>query len=200
LAGLSKVVTIVLSLVAVTVCRTPNPECDAGGCYRAGLGQILGVLTNVFAGVALLAQGIVAIAAMPKMKLFLQNRSGNFVFTEHNPASHIDENIDSLQASLIYSLPREKVLAAVAVASAGAIIVAITISTTAITISTTTYHCCYHHLYYSSTRCGGRRSLTRSILLFQWQISSLIVSNCPLWRARSGLKRLAKPRSRDLPQ
>ena len=38
----------------------------------------------------------------------IQNRLGMFEFTEHNPSSHLDEDVVSLDASLIYNLHREK--------------------------------------------------------------------------------------------
>jgi hypothetical protein len=107
-AKLSQLVTILLSLIAVLICHSPLPQCSQH-CYSSGEpGNILGILTNVFAGICLVYTGLLTVQAMPCYMLRLKNQRGMFSFTEHNPASHLDAEVPSLFASLIYNLRRDK--------------------------------------------------------------------------------------------
>ena len=96
-----------MSLGALWLCKTSDPACTEI-CYIGGDGFIVGITTNVVAGLQLFYAFYNMIMTMPFMLRRKKEKAGEFVFTEHNPASRLDELFSSLKASLIYDLHRAK--------------------------------------------------------------------------------------------
>ena len=89
------------------ICKSPHPTCQPE-CFNNGAGATLGIVTQVCTGIFGLIHLCISVFHMAKFKLWLQDRSGTFYLTEHDPSSHLDTVMPSLKASLVYNLHREK--------------------------------------------------------------------------------------------
>ena len=106
-AKMNQIFLLTMGLAAVSGCKGGNASC-VELCLVVGDGFILGITANVVSGLVFAYETYSMITTMKIVIQARNDRAGEFFFTEHNPASHLDERKSSRNASLIYDLHREK--------------------------------------------------------------------------------------------
>jgi hypothetical protein len=90
-----------------SACGTDKAACSEL-CYARGDGFIYAIVIQVFSAICFVFSMIYMIRTMKVVVEYLKSKSGLFVWTEYNAASHLDTQVDSLKASLIFDITREK--------------------------------------------------------------------------------------------
>ena len=90
-----------------SACGTDKAACSEL-CYARGDGFIYAIVIQVFSAICFVFSMINMIRTMKVVVEYLKSKSGLFVWTEYNAASHLNAKVDSFKASLIFDITREK--------------------------------------------------------------------------------------------
>jgi hypothetical protein len=89
------------------VCGTDKPACTEM-CYVSGPGFIIAIVIQTVNFFCFVYSVVNMVLTMPIVVNHYKNRQGLFVWTEYNPASHLNTQVNSFKTSLIFDITREK--------------------------------------------------------------------------------------------
>jgi hypothetical protein len=89
------------------VCGTDEPACTEK-CYVNGPGFIIAIVIQSVNFLCFVYSVVNMVMTMPIVVNYYKNKQGLFLWTEYNPASHLNSHVNSFKASVIYDINREK--------------------------------------------------------------------------------------------